>query len=269
LRIEPNLYERIEPLLMPMSFAMAFSGLRTLCLLEIKTSAVTRLLTLLPAFPLLEELMVMHTHAAQSAHPHAETVLIQSAYDHFIDELTEVLQRGQLRLPHLKRLRTDFEPTHLRASGPAGPRWEHVTEETLIAVLPATAALWRLLDVCLVSTEYPALVKRWIPTLAPDVDYRWRPFGALNNGPLQLHMLAQKWPLAFDGFEDMHDVLVAAGADASFTPVMLDSVPHWANKTAMQLHHERCQERLMLEEEEDEEDDGEEEDEDDFLNDLE
>ena len=30
-----------------------------------------------------------------------------------------------------------------------------------------------------------------------------------------LHGLASRWPLSFDGFDEMHE---AAGADASFTP---------------------------------------------------
>ena len=80
------------------------SGLRVLYLLEIKTTAVTRLLSLLPAFPLLEEVTVLHTHAFVPS-PETETTIItaiiQQAYDDFIDELAEM---GVLGLPFQKTL---------------------------------------------------------------------------------------------------------------------------------------------------------------------
>ena len=100
--------------------------------------------------------------------------------------------------------------------------------------------LWRLLDVCLVRSEDPALVTRWIPKLAPAVDYHWRML--CGRGELRhLHGLASRWPLSFDGFDEMHEVLVAAGADASFTPRYGEN----ANKTAKQVHGERCRRHCL------------------------
>ena len=111
-------------------------------------------------------------------------------------------------------------------------------EVRLLAALPPTAGLWRLLDVCLLSNDDPAVVKEWIPKLAPHVDYqsshtKYAGFGELR----QLHILAQRWPLAFDGFEEMYDLLVAAGADASFKPLVN---PNFTGKTAIEFFHERC-----------------------------
>ena len=104
-------------------------------------------------------------------------------------------------------------------------------------------------------------MKRWVPKLAAHVDYSWRAYAG-EGEQRQLHVLARRWPLAYDGFEVMHDMLVAAGADATFryTPQLTSwTMGETVGMTAKQVYLERCRQSVLeMEEQEDEEEEDDE-----------
>ena len=231
--------ERFYPMLMPFSWAVKLSGLQCLTLSSISVAGYARLLTLLPAFPLLEELNIIFIEGTSSK-------VVQDANYLFLHDLEQLLSTGQLCMPRLKRF-------WLVGNGgdPYGAYVDDLEcEDRLVAAVPPTAALWRATELHIESgrVRFTETYLRSLLEAGPDL--KWCPRMAGRGDLSVLRFFAEDWPTNSvaqrEAFETAYSLLVKHGANPSqarvgpFTVVGALTRPPIEHATPMDIWTERC-----------------------------